>query len=91
MITRSKYPINGYYYYDFWFYSQSYYWDGYSASYAYTNLRNVNVYLDGKHYGSDYSTLGISFFETHNATSLRVITKNPKASIWFKWDYMNAK
>jgi hypothetical protein len=91
MISRSVNTFNGYYYFDFWFFSQSYYWDGYNASYTSTNLRNVNVYVDGDHYTSDYSTLGITFNQTYNATSLRIITKNPQPSIYFKWDSMNAK
>lgn len=91
MITRSATTINGYYYFDFWFYSQSYYWDGYTADYTSTNLRNINIYVDGYHYSSDYSTLGVTFNSTYNAKSLRIITKNPRPKIYFKWDYMNAK
>ena len=50
MITRSVMSFNGYYYFDFWFFSQSYYWDGYKADYAATNIRNIKVYVDGLHY-----------------------------------------
>ena len=91
MLTRSVKSFDGYYYFDFWFFSQSYYWDGYSADYASTNIRNVKVYVDGKFYKSENSTLGITFFKTYNASSLRVITKNPRPIIYFKWGYMNAK
>jgi hypothetical protein len=91
MVSRSVGTINGYYYYDFWFYSQSYYWDGYSASYTSTNLRNVNVYVDGKHYSSDYSSLGITFNQTYNAIGLRIMSKNPRPSISITWGQMKAK
>jgi hypothetical protein len=91
-ISRSIYPINGYYYYDFWFFSQSYYWDGYTQHWAATNMMNVDVYVDNQHVTSDYSTLGITFSgKEYNATSLRFYTKNPNAKIYFKWGGMKAK
>lgn len=92
MVTRSIYPNkNGYYYYDFWFFSQSYYWDGYSASYTSTNLRDVNVYVNGTHITSDYSTVGITFNQTYNAMSLRFISRSTNPKIYFKWGSMKAK
>ena len=91
-ITRSVYPNrNGYYYYDFWLFSQSYYWDGYTSSYTSTNLKNVNVYVNGTHVTSDYSTVGISFNKTYNAISLRFISKSTNPKIYFKWGSMKAK
>lgn len=90
MLTRSTETINGYYYFDFWFFSQSYYWDGYTPEYASTNIRNIDVYVDGRYYKSDYSTIGITFLKTYNAQSLRIITKNPRPTIYFKWGNMKA-
>jgi hypothetical protein len=46
MVTRSTNKIGGYYYYDFWFYSQSYYWDGVNSKYTYTNIREVTISVD---------------------------------------------
>ena len=93
MITRSKYPVyEDYYYYDFWFYSQSYYWDGYKATYVATNIKNFYVYDSFSNViVYDTSDMGIIFFDTYNATTLRYISKNPNLGVYFKWGYMSAK
>jgi hypothetical protein len=92
MVTRSIYPNNGgYYYYDFWFFSQSYYWDGYSQSYTSTNLKNVNIYVNNQLVVSDYSSVGITFNKTFNATSLRIMSKSTQPQIYIKWGSMKAK
>jgi len=89
-VTRSKYKIGGYYYFDFWFYSQSYYWDGQSPSYTSTNIRDVSVYFDNIFILSDNSTLGISFYDVTNPSQLRIKAVNPTPYIIIKWDYMSA-
>ena len=46
MISRSVYPDSyGYYNFYFWFYSQSYYWDGRNPIYTSTNVRNITVHV----------------------------------------------
>lgn len=91
MVSRSTYSYNGYYYFDFWFFSQSYYWDGYQAQYTTTNIKKVDVYFDGSWVLSDKTPLGITFDKTYNAVTLRVMSKNPQPKIYFKWGSMNAK
>lgn len=91
MVTRSKYSYNGYYYFDFWFFSQSYYWDGYQAQYTTTNIKKIDVYFDGNWVTSDYTNLGITFDRTYNAITLRVMSVNPQPNIYFKWKSMQAK
>jgi hypothetical protein len=91
-VTRSIYPNrNGYYYYDFWFFSQSYYWDGYKQSYTSTNIKNVNIYVGNQLVVSDYNSMGITFNQTFNAMSLRFITKSTNPQIYIKWGSMKAK
>lgn len=91
MVSRSVKPIGGYYYYDFWFFSQSYYWDGRESSYTSTNLRNINIYVNKVNITSDYSSVGVTFNQTFNATSLRFRSKAYQPNIYIKWDYMKAK
>lgn len=91
MVTRSKYSYNGYYYFDFWFFSQSYYWDGYQSQYTTTNIKKIDVYFDGQYVLSDNTQLGITFDKTYNAVTLRVISANPQPKIYYKWKSMQAK
>ena len=92
MITRSTYPNSGgYYFYDFWFFSQSYYWNGYGASYTSTNITGVSVYVGDYLVVSDYSNIGITFNKTFNATSIRIMSKSTKPNIHLKWGDMKAK
>jgi hypothetical protein len=92
MITRSVNKINGYYYYDFWFYSQSYYWDGYNAQYTSTNIKNFVIYnMNNSIVTSDMSSIGITFKDTYNAKTLTFISTSPDIGVRFKWGGMRAK
>lgn len=92
MITKSKYPINGGYYYDFWFYSQSYYWDGYTAQYTSTNVRNFILSdYNGNIITQDKSNLGITFKDAFNAVTLRYTSTSPSLGVKFTWSSMSAK
>ena len=95
MVSKSTYPDQyGYYSYDFWFYSQSYYWDGYKANYASTNVRDISIYLnDGyglKLMSYDNSMIGITFFDNYSPTKLRVKAKSYNPIILIKWNFMSA-
>lgn len=93
-ITRNVYDKSGYYYYDFWFYSQSYYWDGYRATYTSTNIRNITVFInegDGlKLVNYDYTPLGITFFNQFSPINLRVKSRLYNPLIIIKWNNMSA-
>lgn len=95
MVSRStSVDQYGYYYYDFWFYSQSYYWDGYNATYTSTNIRNVIVQVnEGYGYRTisyDYTPLGISFFSQYSPLSLRIKSKSYNPLIIMRWNNMSA-
>lgn len=92
MITRSIYPDNyGYYYYDIWFYSQSYYWDGQNAAYTATNIKYITVFVNNIIILVDNSNLGVTFNDTYNAKTLRFKSLSKTPTIYFKWKSMCAK
>jgi hypothetical protein len=90
MISRSKEKIGGYYYYDIWFYSESYYWDGKNAEYTSTNIKNVYVYVDGKLTTYNESSIGITFFNETTPHSLRFVTTSKYPKVWVQWKQMKA-
>lgn len=95
MVSRSIYPDKyGYYSFYFWFYSQSYYWDGYRASYTSTNIRNVIVYIN-EGYGDkvisyDYTPIGITFFGQYCPFSLIFKSKSRTPMVVIRWNFMSA-
>lgn len=90
MVTRSTQPMGGYYYYDFWLFSQSYYWDGINANYTSTNIKNVYVYVNGVLVTYDKSPLGITFFDEVAPTVLRVMSTSKTPKIIISWEKMSA-
>lgn len=95
MITRTVNPDNyGYYTFYFWFYSQSYYWDGYKATYTSTNIRNVTVHMnDGnglKLVAYDYSPLGITFYGQYCPSNLIFKSKTRTPVYFIRWSNMSA-
>ena len=92
MVTRSNKPdYYGYYYYHTWFYSQSFYWDGYNKKYTSTNIRNIKIYVNGSLTIYDTSDLGITFMNEYNATGLTFKSKIPNVKINIIWSSMTAK
>lgn len=87
----TKTPINKYYSFDIWLFSQSYYWDGYRIQYTSTNIRNIDVYVDNILYTVDRNPLGITFYQKYNPPSLRITTTNPYPKIYLNWGQMHAK
>jgi len=95
MITRTVYPDNyGYYTFYFWLYSQSYYWDGYRASYTSTNIRNVTVHISEggglKLVAYDYSPLGITFYSQYCPSNLVFKSKIKSPLYYIRWGSMSA-
>lgn len=90
MVSRSKYKIGGYYYYDIWFYSESYYWDGQNADYTSTNIKNVYVYVNGNLVTYNENSLGITFFDETAPHSLRFTTTSTSPKVWVTWKEMKA-
>lgn len=89
-VTRTRYADSyGYYTFKVWFFSQSYYWDGYSAAYTSTNIRSINIYLDGTHWVSDYSKIGITFSNEYVGFKFKSKKSNPRIVI--TWGTMSAK
>lgn len=89
-VTRTQYPdYNGYYTFKVWLYSQSYYWDGRNATYTSTNIRNIDVYLDGTRWVSNYSQIGITFKDEYVGIKFKIKKANPYFMI--KWGTMSAK
>jgi hypothetical protein len=95
MISRSTYPNNyGYYTFYFWFYSQSYYWNGYNATYTSTNVRNITVFIN-EGYGNklicyDYTPLGVTFFGQYSPVNLRFKSKLTNPLVIIRWNNMSA-
>jgi hypothetical protein len=95
MVSRTTYTDSyGFYTYYFWFYSQSYYWDGYRATYTSTNVRNITVHIN-EGYGLkltcyDYTPLGVTFFGQYSPTNLRFKSKSRNPYIIMKWNNMSA-
>lgn len=90
MISRSTTTIGGYYHYDLWFYSESYYWDGRKATYTSTNVKNINVYVDGVLKKQNNSAIGITFFDEMSPHSLRVVSKSKNPLIYVTWGQIKA-
>ena len=96
MVTKSiDADENGYYSYDFWFFSQSYYWDGRNAVYTATNIRYITVSVDVG-IGSQVilmnsSDIGITFNKVTSIPSLRFKSTNKSPKIWITWKNMSAK
>jgi len=95
MISRSVYPDSyGYYTFYFWFYSQSYYWDGRNPIYTSTNVRNITVHIyditGEKLVSYDYSPIGITFNNQFSPYSLNFKTRNRTPIILIRWGYMSA-
>lgn len=93
-VTRNVYDKSGYYYYDFWFYSQSYYWDGANAKYTSTNVRNISIFIN-EGYGLklinyDYTPLGITFFGQFCAKNLTIKSRSFNPMLVIKWNNMSA-
>ena len=93
MVTRSVYSDTyGYYYYDLWFFSQSYYWDGVNVKYCHTNIREITVSIDvgkgKKDVVMDMTPMGITFDESTNAPTLRFKSTFTNPYIWIKWGKM---
>jgi len=95
MISRSTYPDNyGYYTFYFWFYSQSYYWDGYNATYTSTNVRNISIFIN-EAYGNklicyDNTPLGVTFFGQYSPLNLRFKSKLTNPLVIIRWNNMSA-
>lgn len=95
MVSRTTYPDNyGYYTYYFWFYSQSYYWDGNNATYTSTNVRNITIFIN-EGYGNklicyDNTPLGVTFFGQYSPINLRFKSKSRNPYIIMKWNNMTA-
>jgi len=90
MVSRSKETFGGYYYYDVWFYSNSYYWDGNNATYTSTNIKYVYVYVDGKLTSKNENSIGITFYNETAPTSLRFMSTSKYPKVWIKWNQMKA-
>ena len=91
LISRSKETFGGYYYYDFWLFSQSYYWDGNEATYTSTNIKDITVIVDGNVVKQEFSDIGITFNKMYNAITLRVKSSKVKPNIIITWKSMSAK
>lgn len=93
-VTRNSYDKSGYYYYDFWFFSQSYYWDGRNATYTSTNVRNISIFINEgyglKLVGYDFSPLGITFFGQFCPKQLTIRSRQYNPTIFIKWNNMSA-
>ena len=88
MVSRSTQKINGYYYFDIWLYSQSYYWVNSNPEYVSTNISNVRV-LVNNHIIINYTNpIGITFKNEYSPIHLRFKTINPRPSVWLKWGNM---
>jgi len=91
-VVRSKYPDDyGQYYYYVWFYSQSYFWDGYNAKYTSTNIKNIKIYANDVLTTWNTTDLGCTFNGEYNAANLnfKIASANPKFEI--TWGHMSAK
>lgn len=92
MVSRSNAPdYNGYYYYYIWFYSQSFYWNGYDKKYTSTNIVGMKLYVNNYLVISDNSPLGITFMNEYNASLLTFKSKSPTVKINIVWKNMSAK
>jgi hypothetical protein len=91
-VTRTQYADSyGYYYYYVWFYSQSYWWDGYNAKYTSTNVKNVVMSVNGYATTANRSDLGITFNDTYNASSLTFKIKSSNPTVYISWGSMHAR
>jgi hypothetical protein len=88
MISRSTTQINGYYYFDVWLYSQSYYWVNNSPNYVSTNITNVSVIVNNQTIIYYTNPIGITFKGEYSPKHLRFKTISPTPSVWLKWGNM---
>jgi len=92
MVSRSNQPdYYGYYYYHIWFYSQSFYWNGYNKKFTSTNIKDIKLYVNNYLTVIHSNGLGITFMNEYKATSLTFKSKLPNAKINIVWGKMSAK
>lgn len=88
IMRSSTTDVNGYYTYYMYFLSQSYYWDGSNASYTSTNIKYIDLYVDGNWILRNYNDLGITFYDSYSPNSLTFKSKKSNVYIYFTWKNM---
>ena len=86
-VTRSTYPDpNGNYWFDVWFYSNTYMWDyqNNTKSWRFVQLVDCKITYDG-YYANYGKGVDISFRQSYTPNTIRFVTRNKNPQVRIYW------